>query len=120
MSRDPRKLRVFQKADAAVLQVYRATKRFPAEERHGLQSQVRKAAVSCATNLVAGCSRRTTAEYLHFVNVSAGSGAEARYLIDLGYRLSLVTETDRDALVTEYSEILAGLECLITSLSGQA
>jgi len=119
MSRDPRKLRVFQKADAAVLHVYRATRRFPIEERYGLQAQVRKAAVSCATNLVEGCARQTTAEYLHFVNISAGSGAETRYLIELAYRLTFVTEEDRQTLVREYSEILAGLQNLIASLAHQ-
>ncbi len=119
MSRDPRKLRVFQKADAAVLHVYRATRRFPVAERYGLQAQVRKAAVSCATNLVEGCTRRTTADYLHFVNIAAGSGAEARYLIDLAHRLAFVTDEDHDTLVTEYSEILAGLQSLIASLFNQ-
>jgi four helix bundle protein len=119
MSRDPRKLRVFQKADAAVLQVYRATRRFPIEERYGLQTQVRKAAVSCAANLVEGSARQTTAEYVHFVNISAGSGAEARYLIDLAQRLAFVTTEERDMLVSEYSEILAGLQSLIASLANQ-
>jgi four helix bundle protein len=70
-------LRVFQKADAAVIRVYEATKRFPPEERYGLQLQIRKASVSCANNLVEGSARQTTADYLHFVNISAGSGAEA-------------------------------------------
>ncbi len=119
MSRDPRKLRVFQKADAAVIRVYEATKRFPLEERYGLQLQIRKAAVSCANNLVEGCARQTTADYLHFVSISAGSGAEARYLIGLAHRLSFVLQGDRDELVNEYSEILAGLQSLIVSLSNQ-
>ncbi len=119
MSRDHRKLRVFQKADAAVIRVYQATRRFPIEERYGLESQIRKAAVSCAVNIVEGCARQTTADYLHFVSIAAGSGAEVRYLIDLGHRLAFVSEDDRNALFQEYTEIVGGLESLIAALSNQ-
>jgi len=119
MSRDYRKLRVFQKADAAVLHVYRATRRFPVEERFTLQGQIRRSSVSCANNLVEGCARQTTAEYLHFVNIAAGSGAEARYLIDLAHRLGFVVAEDRESLVAQYTDILAGLESLIVALSSE-
>ncbi len=117
MSRDYRKLRVFQKADAAVLDVYRATAELPAEERYGLQAQIRKAAVSCPTNLVEGCARRTTAEYVRFVDIAAGSGAEVRYLVDLAKRLGFLSHGDHEALVADYTEILAGLQCLIRALT---
>lgn len=119
MSRDPKKLRVFQKADAAVVEVYRATRKFPVEERYGLQLQTRRAAVSVANSLVEGCARRTTPMYLQFVDIAAGSASETRYLIDLGCRLGFVTEADRNQLVAEYTEIVGGCISLQNSLGAE-
>ncbi len=118
MSRDHRRLRVFQQADALVLTVYKSTKRFPIEERFGLQSQIRRAAVSAASNIVEGSARRSTAEYVSFLNISSGSAAEARYLIDLAARLTLVNSDDAVLLETGYRDLSAGLCALINSLTG--
>src|SRR6187549_75102 len=116
MGRDPSKLHVFQEADALVVDVYRATSGFPPEERYGLRSQVRRAAVSTATNIVEGCARRTTREYVNFLNIAAGSCAEARYLIDLGGRLALIETELAQELLGRYIELARGLQRLIAAL----
>ncbi len=116
MSRDPRKLRVFGLADELVVDVYHVTRSFPAAERYGLQSQIRRAAVSAVANVVEGSAMRSTREYLRYLNISLGSAAEARYLIDLAGRLVYLGETERRSLVARYTELMKGLQNLIGAL----
>ena len=116
MSRDPRKLRVFHLADDLIIDVYRATTGFPSEERYGLQAQVRRASLSAASNIVEGCARRTTREYLNFLNVATGSAAEARYLVDVSFRLEFLPAKVRESLDSRYTELLKGLQKLQRSL----
>jgi len=117
MSRDHRKLRVFVLADQLVLTVYKASAPFPNAERFGLQSQLRRSALSVATNIVEGSARRTQAEYAHFLNVAASSAAEAEYLIDISRRLGLVAEETGAGLAAEYRTLAASLQTLLQTMS---
>ena len=119
MSRDHRKLRVFHLADALLLDVYRATSVFPAAERYGLQSQLRRAALSVATNIVEGSARRTTREYVNFLNIANGSTAETLYLLSVAHRLGFIDERGFTPLWEHYSEVTRGLQSMINALSGR-
>jgi four helix bundle protein len=81
--------------------------------------QVRKAAVSVASNIVEGSARRSTREYLSFLNIAAGSAAEAGYLTDLSLRLGFLTRADGERIGALYSELGARLQALINSLTGE-
>jgi four helix bundle protein len=116
MSRDHRKLRVFVKADSLVPAIYRLTRSFPVEERFGLQSQLRRAAVSAACNIVEGSARRTTREYLNFLNIATGSAAEVEYLIPLAVRLNLAQPRDAELIARGYSELSSALRAMIRAL----
>lgn len=118
MSRDHRKLHVFDVADRLVPDVYKVSRAFPASERFGLQQQLRDAAVSAATNIVEGCARRKTKEYLDFINIACGS-AEAAYLSGLSVRLEFLNRVDGNRLEASYTELTAMLTGLINSLDGE-
>ena len=104
-------------ADALVVPVYDASRGFPVEERYGLQSQLRKATISVPTNLVEGCARRKTAEYLNFVNIATGSAAEARYLVDVAMRLGYVLPGVGDPLLETFDRLVRSLKALVAELA---
>lgn len=82
-------LKVWQRTHALVLEVYRLTRSFPNDELYGLISQLRRAAISVASNLVEGFTRRSAADSIHFYNIAASSLEEVKYQLllarDLGY-----------------------------------
>ncbi|HJU43127.1 MAG TPA: four helix bundle protein [Vicinamibacterales bacterium] len=90
MIRDHRRLDAFKLADEMAVRVYAATTDFPRAETYGLRAQVRRAAVSGATNIVEGCARDSDREYVRFLEVSLGSIRETIYLLDLAGRLQMV------------------------------
>ena len=112
MSRDHRKLRVFTLADDLVVTVYQASAGFPAAERFGLQAQIRRAAVSVPSCIVEGSARRSTKEYLNFLNIAAGSASEVRYLAELSHRLGFMPIEAQRPLTERYTELIARLQAL--------
>ena len=107
MARDHRKLDAFKLADQLVLDVYRVTAAFPVSERFGMQSQLRRAVVSTATNIVEGCAREPEGDLLRFLDFAFGSAREALYLISVAQRLSFMRDEDTKRL-TALGDRVAG------------
>ena len=87
------RLRAWILAHQLTLAVYQATRWWPAEERYGLTSQIRRAAVSVPTTLAEGAAKRGTKEYRRFVDIALGSVSEVAYLLRLAHDLGLLDPT---------------------------
>ena len=108
-SRSFKDLECWQKAHEFVLAVYKVTKLFPEDERYGLTSQFRRAAVSIAANICEGYKKLSKADKLRFMNIAQGSLEECRYYIilshDVGYYNKEVAN-DMWAKIEEASTVL--------------
>ena len=93
-----RDLECWQKAHEFVLAVYRVTKQFPEDERYGLTSQFRRAAVSIAANICEGYKKLSKADKLRFMNIAQGSLEECRYYIILSHDIEYIDLQTRDNL----------------------
>lgn len=117
---DFRKLAVWQRSHQLVLQIYRLTAAFPAEERYGLTSQVRRAAVSVPANIAEGSKRRQARDYARFLNISLSSLAEVEYLVILSKELGYLAEADSASLSSEIEHVARMLNSLHAKVEGGA
>ncbi len=114
--RDFRELLVWEKAHELGLEVYRDTKDFPADERFGLTIQLRRAAVSVASNIAEGCGRGSDKDFARFLSISAGSASEVEYQILLARDLGYLSEDDYSRLNAHVNEVKRILNSFIQSL----
>jgi four helix bundle protein len=85
-----RELTVWQLAMDLVVEIYGISQEFHSDERFGLTSQVRRAAVSIPANVAEGNARHSRAEYRHFVSIAHGSVAEVETELAIAERLGFV------------------------------
>jgi four helix bundle protein len=103
-------LHAWQEAHKLVLAIYKVTQGFPSEERFGLVSQMRRAAVSVPANIAEGFKRRGIQEKIRFYNIAEGSLEEVKYFLILAKDLSYIPSNDELLLQAEtVGRILNGL-----------
>ena len=105
-------LKVWQRSHALTLRIYRLTKQLPAEEKYGLVSQLRRAAVSVPTNIAEGSKREGNQDFARFLNIAEGSLVEVEYLIMLCRDLEYLTSESVAPLLAEIRELAAMLHYL--------
>jgi four helix bundle protein len=88
------KLDVWNKSVDFVVAVYKATESFPKEEKFGLTSQIRRAAVSVPANIAEGAARRSPKEFAHFLSNAQGSASELGTELLIAQRLGFLREGD--------------------------
>ena len=109
MSRDHTKFRVFQEADRLVMDTYTLTGPMPVQERYGLQSQLRRAAVSVACNIVEGASRPGETDFHRFLHIARGSAREVEYLLSVASRLKFIDAQQADTMARRYAGVQIAL-----------
>ena len=107
-----RELTVWQRSVDFTVEVYRVTSTFPSGERFGLTSQMRRAAVSIASNIAEGSGRHSRRDFRHFVLIGRGSAHELQTQLVIAQRLGLglreeLVQTEQECI--EIGRMLQGL-----------
>jgi len=106
------KLEIYKSSRMFVLECYNLTKYLPAEEKFGMISQIRRAALSVHLNIAEGASRKSITERKRFFEISRGSVIEIDAAFDIANELNYLQNINLDNL-GEYTvrtfKILSGL-----------
>lgn len=113
-------LTVWQKSIDLAVNVYSVTKAFPSEERFGLISQSRRAAVSIPSNIAEGRQRGGTKEYIRFLRIALGSVAELETQLFIAQRLDFASKEALEKLSDVSLEITKMLKVMINKLEKRA
>ena len=112
-----RDLIVWQKSVELVVAVYELTDKYPRDEIYGLVSQIRRCAVSIPSNIAEGRFRGTKKDFVHFLRISYGSGAELETQIEISKRLKKISGLDYKKVDGLLTEVMKMLNVMIDKLS---
>ncbi|MEJ7693356.1 four helix bundle protein [Daejeonella sp.] len=109
-------LTVWQRSIDLTTEIYLITKNFPADEKYGLTSQIRRAAVSVPSNIAEGAGRKSNKEFRHFLSVSTGSAFEVESQLIVAHRLNFIDEILMNQIMLKIIEIQKMLYALEKSV----
>ncbi len=92
------KLNVYQFSQELALECYKLTKRFPADEKFSMVSQIRRAAISVHLNIAERCSRKTQKERSRFFEIARGSVIEVDSAIGIAFKIGYFQNEDVQTL----------------------
>jgi len=104
-----KELIVWQRSVELAKSVYFLTRDFPSEERFGLISQIRRSAISIPSNIAEGRSRGTRLDFIRFLKIAYGSGAELETQIEIAkevFRVKISSYTKTETLLGEVMKML--------------
>ena len=110
------RLRVWEKAHNLALDVHQISAELPKSESYGLQTQMRRAAVSIPTNLAEGSGRSTNRDFARFVSNAIGSASELDYHLLLALDLGYIDQDSAELAKTKVAEIRRMLSALRRNL----
>jgi four helix bundle protein len=111
-----RDLTVWQRAIELAEEAYRITSGFPSEERYGMTSQIRRAAVSVPANIAEGQGRLGRGEFAHFLGIARGSLSELDTLFTLANRMGYMDSSTYEMMTIKIIAIRRPLHGLLITL----
>jgi len=109
-------LDVWKTAVELAIDVYKATRSFPREELFGLSAQMRRSAVSIASNIAEGAARQTSKEFAQFLHVAAGSTSELDTQIEIARGIGIGETADLQRLQNTEARVAKMPQGLIKSV----
>ncbi len=100
-----KELLVWQKAMDLVEQIYVLTADFPKEEKFGLQSQIRRCAVSIPSNIAEGAGRNSKNEFRHFLSIALGSSYELETQLSLALRFNYFIKDTLEGISNKLDQV---------------
>ncbi|MBU0686979.1 MAG: four helix bundle protein [Candidatus Margulisbacteria bacterium] len=99
----------------AIDEVYKITSIFPKEEKYGIAMQMRRSAVSVASNVAEGCARYGKQEKIRFFTISKSSLSELDAQIEISFRLGFIKDNEYNQMIDKLERISCMLQGLINS-----
>lgn len=109
-------LTVWQKSVDLSVEIYQTTEKFPRSELYGLISQIRRCSVAIPSNIAEGQSRGHLPEYIQFLRIAYGSGAELETQLLIAFKVGYLSESVFNKLDLRIQEIMKMLNRLINVL----
>ncbi len=100
-----RNLKIYQRAIAFAVEIYRVSRSFPKEEIYGLTSQIRRAATSISLNVAEGSGNSSEKEFKRFLEIALRSDYEVLACLEIALRLNYCSQVDFERLCVEANEI---------------
>lgn len=106
MLSDYKDLEVWRRSHNFALDIYKITSKFPKEEKYGITSQLRRAALSIPANIVEGKGSSSFKKLSNFLDISRGSAQEVEYLLLFSKDLGYINQEEYNSLRQECVSIL--------------
>ena len=109
-------LEVWKLAKDFASEIYTITRRFPADEKFGMVSQLRRAAISVSMNIAEGSDRKSDLEFIRFLRFSVGSMEEVVTVLYIALDQKYINKKEFDNLYNKSNKLVLKINALINSL----
>lgn len=114
--RDFRTMRIWREGISLTVSAYELANSLPVDERFGLKSQIKRAAVSIPSNIAEGCSRASNKEFKHFLEISLGSAFEVESDMEIASRLKMIPDQDHNKFLNALQILQRRINTLISQV----